>query len=64
MDLDDLWKRSQAFAEACPDITEHDGSNGSLLPQAKQEELQSHYQSLARLGIASNFVPSFYVLAR
>jgi len=40
-------------------IAEHDGSSGRPLPF--QEELHSHYRSLAHLGIASEFVPSFYV---
>ncbi len=42
-------------------VAEHDGSCGRPLPF--QAELQSHYQSLANLGIAGSFVPSFYVVA-
>ena len=42
-------------------IPEHDGCNGQPLPN--QAELHSHYRSLAQLGIAENFVPSFYVSA-
>lgn len=42
-------------------IPEHDGCNGQLL--ANQAELQSHYRSLAQLGIASDFSPSFCVIA-
>lgn len=42
-------------------IEEHDGSNGVILPI--QEEIFSHYRSLADLKIASNFVPSFFVVA-
>lgn len=42
-------------------IPEHDGSCGRLL--GFQAELQSHYQSLARMGIAQAFVPSFYAVA-
>ena len=42
-------------------VAEHDGTYGRPIPF--QAELQSHYQSLANLGIASNFVPSFYVVA-
>lgn len=40
---------------------EHDGSNGETLNN--QNELFSHYKSLAKLGIAHNFVPSFYIVA-
>lgn len=40
---------------------EHDGCDGSPLPF--QEELVSHYRSLAGLGIASDFAPSFIVSA-
>ena len=42
-------------------LHEHDGSRGGLL--GFQDELKSHYISLARMGIAHEFVPSFYVLA-
>jgi SAM-dependent methyltransferase len=42
-------------------IPEHDGCSGQLL--ACQAELRSHYRSLAQLGIAHNFVPSFFVTA-
>jgi hypothetical protein len=42
-------------------IPEHDGCNGH--PLAIQAELQSHYHSLAQLGIASDFAPSFFVVA-
>jgi len=40
---------------------EHDGSNGSPLPN--QEELRSHYLSLAKLGISRAFAPSFFIAA-
>jgi 2-polyprenyl-3-methyl-5-hydroxy-6-metoxy-1,4-benzoquinol methylase len=40
-------------------VAEHDGSRGQ--PLSFQAELQSHYRSLAHLGVASDFVPSFYV---
>jgi hypothetical protein len=43
-------------------IAEHDGSGGQ--PLSCQTELHSHYQSLAHLGIVSDFVPSFYVSCR
>jgi SAM-dependent methyltransferase len=42
-------------------VPEHDGHSGQ--PLAFQAELQSHYRSLARLKIAHEFVPSFYVSA-
>jgi 2-polyprenyl-3-methyl-5-hydroxy-6-metoxy-1,4-benzoquinol methylase len=41
-------------------VPEHDGHSGQ--PLAFQAELQSHYRSLARLKIAQEFVPSFYVI--
>ena len=40
-------------------IPEHDGVTGQTL--AFQAELRSHYCSFAQLGIAENFVPSFFV---
>lgn len=43
-------------------IEEHNGTNGTKL--LIQEELKSHYHSLARLGIAHEFVPSFFVSAQ
>jgi SAM-dependent methyltransferase len=42
-------------------IHEHDGSNGQKLQI--QEELKSMYNSLSDLGTASNFAPSFYIVA-
>jgi len=42
-------------------IQEHDGCSGR--PLAFQAELRSHYRSLAQLGIAENFAPSFFVTA-
>ncbi len=42
-------------------VPEHDGHSGR--PLAFQAELQSHYRSLARLKIAQEFVPSFFVTA-
>jgi hypothetical protein len=42
-------------------VPEHDGIGGR--PLDFQEELSSHYRSLARLGIAHAFVPSFYAVA-
>jgi 2-polyprenyl-3-methyl-5-hydroxy-6-metoxy-1,4-benzoquinol methylase len=49
------------FFRAGGHVAEHDGSGG--LPLPFQAELRSHYQSLANLGIAGDFVPSFYVVA-
>ncbi|MBE2213411.1 MAG: class I SAM-dependent methyltransferase [Opitutaceae bacterium] len=42
-------------------VAEHDGIRGE--PLAFQEELASHYRSLAALGIASDFAPSFFIEA-
>jgi 2-polyprenyl-3-methyl-5-hydroxy-6-metoxy-1,4-benzoquinol methylase len=42
-------------------VPEHDGCSGQLL--TFQAELRSHYRTLAQLGIAENFVPSFFVTA-
>jgi 2-polyprenyl-3-methyl-5-hydroxy-6-metoxy-1,4-benzoquinol methylase len=42
-------------------VAEHDGTNGA--PLAFQDELRSHYRTLAGLGIAADFVPSFFVTA-
>jgi 2-polyprenyl-3-methyl-5-hydroxy-6-metoxy-1,4-benzoquinol methylase len=42
-------------------VPEHDGHSGQ--PLDFQRELQSHYCSLARLKIAHEFVPSFFVSA-
>jgi hypothetical protein len=42
-------------------LPEHDGIRGAPLPF--QEELASHYRSLAQLGIASDFAPSFFIEA-
>jgi SAM-dependent methyltransferase len=43
-------------------INEHDGHDGTPLPL--QAALASHYHSLAELGIAGQFAPSFFVRAR
>jgi 2-polyprenyl-3-methyl-5-hydroxy-6-metoxy-1,4-benzoquinol methylase len=40
---------------------EHNGSNGQALDF--QVELQSHYRSLADLGVSEAFAPSFFVVA-
>ena len=44
-------------------VPEHDGFDGTLLPPTRQEELQSHYRSLARLVVAARFAPSFFVVS-
>jgi len=41
---------------------EHDGQDGHLLPDP--ETHLSHYRSLARMGLAQNFCPSFFFLLR
>jgi 2-polyprenyl-3-methyl-5-hydroxy-6-metoxy-1,4-benzoquinol methylase len=43
-------------------ISEHDGSDGT--PLNLQHALASHYRSLAELGIAGQFAPSFFIRAR
>jgi 2-polyprenyl-3-methyl-5-hydroxy-6-metoxy-1,4-benzoquinol methylase len=40
-------------------VPEHDGSNG--LPLPNQDELRSHYRSLAQLGISHAFAPSYFI---
>jgi 2-polyprenyl-3-methyl-5-hydroxy-6-metoxy-1,4-benzoquinol methylase len=42
-------------------VTEHDGSTGLKLPN--QHEIQSHYLSLARMGISQSFAPSYFICA-
>lgn len=42
-------------------INEHDGSNG--LPLSNQPEINSHYYSLAEMGISHVFAPSFFIQA-
>ncbi|MFT3780869.1 MAG: methyltransferase domain-containing protein [Nibricoccus sp.] len=56
-----LGSETNTFLANGPFIPEHDGTNGR--PLAIQAELQSHYRSLAALGIASDFAPSFFVQA-
>jgi len=43
-------------------IEEHDGTNGQKL--GLQDELKSHYRSLAELNVAHEFVPSFFAVAK
>lgn len=45
-------------------VPEHDGSNGNMLSEEIQENLRSHYASLAGMGIAQYFVPSYFITAR
>jgi 2-polyprenyl-3-methyl-5-hydroxy-6-metoxy-1,4-benzoquinol methylase len=54
-----LGSEVDSFFRQGGDVAEHDGSGGQ--PLSCQAELGSHYRSLADLGIASDFVPSFYV---
>lgn len=42
-------------------VEEHDGTNGQRLEC--QEELRSHYRSLAAMGVAHLFAPSYFVEA-
>jgi 2-polyprenyl-3-methyl-5-hydroxy-6-metoxy-1,4-benzoquinol methylase len=42
-------------------VNEHNGANGCLLDI--QDELRSHYRSLAQLGISQALAPSFFVSA-
>jgi len=42
-------------------IPEHDGIDGTALPF--QDELRSHYRSLAALHIATEFAPSYFMIA-
>lgn len=46
-----------------PAVPEHNGYNGAPLAPELQEALASHYRSLARLGMAGAFAPSFYLEA-
>lgn len=50
------------FFAAGNHVPEHDGIDGTPLPF--QDELRSHYRTLAALGIATDFAPSFFVVAR
>jgi 2-polyprenyl-3-methyl-5-hydroxy-6-metoxy-1,4-benzoquinol methylase len=56
-----LGSETEAYFACGPHIPEHDGTNGA--PLVFQAELASHYRSLAALGIASDFCPSFFVVA-
>lgn len=42
-------------------VIEHEGFTGTQLPF--QDELRSHYRTMAKLGISSDFAPSFFVVA-
>jgi hypothetical protein len=46
-----------------PSIPEHHGADGRPIGVEQQEELRSHYRYLARMGSASKFAPSYFVLA-
>ncbi len=51
-----------AFFKRGEFIEEHDGVTGQKL--GLQDELRSHYRSLAELNVAHEFVPSFFAVAR
>ncbi len=55
-----LTEINQRLSNATPP-PEHNGTDGTALPN--QTELASHYRSLAQLGVAHAFVPSFFVTA-
>jgi len=57
-----LGKEVEEYFDRGHFVTETEGYSGQTL--TFQPELQSHYHSLGRLKIASNFVPSFYVVAQ
>jgi len=42
-------------------VAEHHGDNGE--PLAFQDELSSHYRSLALMGLAGQFAPSYFIVA-
>ena len=44
-------------------VPEHDGWDGSTLLDSDQTALASHYRSLAEIGIAHHFAPSFFIIA-
>ncbi len=46
-----------------PPVHEHNGYNGAPLEPELQQALGSHYRSLARLGMAGAFAPSYYLEA-
>jgi 2-polyprenyl-3-methyl-5-hydroxy-6-metoxy-1,4-benzoquinol methylase len=50
-----------AFFASGAQVPEHDGIDGTPLPF--QEELSSHYRTLAALGTAADFAPSYYAVA-
>jgi 2-polyprenyl-3-methyl-5-hydroxy-6-metoxy-1,4-benzoquinol methylase len=57
-----LGPETNAFFASGGFVPEHDGCNGA--PLGIQDELRSHYRSLAALGVVSDFAPSFFVKAR
>jgi SAM-dependent methyltransferase len=53
-----------AFFRSGQFVPEHDGWDGSVLPEPDQATLASHYRSFAEIGIAHHFAPSFFIIAR
>jgi 2-polyprenyl-3-methyl-5-hydroxy-6-metoxy-1,4-benzoquinol methylase len=51
------------FLQQNKSTPEYDGSNGQILPDVIQEDLKSHYRSLAKMRIAQYFVPSYFIKA-
>jgi 2-polyprenyl-3-methyl-5-hydroxy-6-metoxy-1,4-benzoquinol methylase len=62
--LADHGTTASAHFQRHPAPCEHNGHNGETLDEATQEALQSHYRSLAAMGIIHHFAPSFFVVAR
>jgi 2-polyprenyl-3-methyl-5-hydroxy-6-metoxy-1,4-benzoquinol methylase len=58
-----LGSATEAHFANEPYIPEHHGANGRPLEDEEQEELRSHYLSLARMGVAGIFAPSYFVVA-
>jgi 2-polyprenyl-3-methyl-5-hydroxy-6-metoxy-1,4-benzoquinol methylase len=58
-----LGPLTEAHFASKPHISEYHGNDGRPFGEEQQEELHSHYRSLARMGIAGNFAPSYFVVA-
>jgi 2-polyprenyl-3-methyl-5-hydroxy-6-metoxy-1,4-benzoquinol methylase len=58
-----LGSATEAHFAHKPHIPEHHGNDGRLIKDEQQEELRSHYRSLAQMGIAGIFAPSYFVVA-
>jgi len=61
--LSDGGQALNTWLTTSPLPPEHSGYDGSVLGAAFQENLQTHYRSLASAGIAQHFSPSFFVRA-